>query len=256
MASLFFAAALGAIAGLLPVYLGLVPLLFMRRIPENWRSVLVSISLGILLFLFVEVTGEGIQLAGSPGLNSLLFVVGLAIGVFAPLSAARRGRVDAVAVFGQGGVAGEREKARLFTAYMIAVGIGMHNLGEGLAIGAAYSAGELALTSVLVVGFALHNGTEGFGIAAPVASLPLRIKEPLTMGFLAGFPTILGSMLGFVAYSHAIGSLFFSVAGGALLYVIVQLVRLAYLASRTERTFLGVVLGMILMYLTGLLLSI
>src|SRR5438094_5069648 len=83
----------------------------------------------------------------------------------------------------------------------------MHNLGEGLAIGAAYSAGELALTSVLVVGFALHNATEGFGMVAPVASLPLRIKQPLVMGFLAGFPTILGSMLGFVAYSQAIGSL-------------------------------------------------
>jgi len=255
LASLFFAAGLGAVAGLLPVYLGLVPLWFMRRIPESWRSLIVSISLGILLFLFVDVTGEGVRLAGSPGLNSLLFVVGLSLGVFAPLAAARRGRVDAVAIVDQEGVAGEREKARFFTAYMIAVGLGMHNLGEGLAIGAAYSAGELALTSVLVVGFALHNATEGFGIAAPVASLPLRIRQPLAMGFLAGFPTILGSMLGFVAYSQAIGSLFFSVAGGALLYVIFQLVRLAYVASRTERTFLGVVLGMILMYLTGILVS-
>ena len=255
MTSLLYAAGLGAVAGLLPVYLGLVPLWFMKRIPESWRGLIVSISLGILLFLFVEVTGEGVQLAGSPGLNSLLFVVGLAIGVFAPILAARRGRVDAVAILDQAGVAGKREKARFFTAYMIAVGIGMHNLGEGLAIGAAYSAGELALTSVLVVGFALHNGTEGFGIVAPVASLPLRIREPLAMGFLAGFPTILGSMIGFVAYSQAIGSLFFSVAGGALLYVIIQLVRLAYVASRTETTFLGVVLGMILMYLTGILVS-
>src|SRR5437667_11718970 len=75
------------------------------------------------------------------------------------------------------------------------------------------------------------------------------------MGFIAGFPTILGSMIGFVAYSQAIGSLFFSVGGGSLLYVIVQLVRLAYMASSAERAFLGVVLGMILMYLTGILVS-
>src|SRR3989442_1148165 len=127
-------AALGAIAGLLPVYLGLVPLWFMKRIPESWRSLIVSVSLGIILFLFVDVTGEGVRLAGSPGLNSLLFVVGLSLGVFAPLAAARRGRVDAVAIVDQEGVAGEREKARFFTAYMIAVGLWMHNLGDGLAI--------------------------------------------------------------------------------------------------------------------------
>src|SRR5207245_11121504 len=134
-----------------------------------WRSPTVRMSLAILLFLCFGVRGEGVRLAGSPGLNSLLFVVGLSRGVFAPLAAARRGRVDAVAIVDQEGVAGEREKARFFTAYMIAVGLGMHNLGEGLAIGAAYSAGELALPSVLVVGFALDNATDGFGIVAPVA---------------------------------------------------------------------------------------
>src|SRR5437879_8687320 len=89
----------------------------MRRIPESWRSLIVSISLGILLFLFVDVTGEGVRLAGSPGLNSLLFVVGLSLGVFAPLAAARRGRVEVVAIVDQTAVAGEREKARFFTAY-------------------------------------------------------------------------------------------------------------------------------------------
>src|SRR5207249_9833005 len=98
----------------------------------------------------VAVTGAGRRRGRSPGLNSLLCVLGLSVGVFAPLAAARRGRVDAVAIVDQEGVAGEREKARFFTAYMIAVGLGMHNLGEGLAIGAAYSAGEVALPSVLV----------------------------------------------------------------------------------------------------------
>lgn len=256
MASLAFAAFLGLISGLIPVYLGIIPLWFMRRISESWRSLVVSFSLGILLFLFADVTGQGLHLAGSLGLNSLLFILGLALGVFAPLLVARRRRIDANAMFNQGPSEAERNRARFFTAYMIALGIGMHNLGEGLAVGAAYSAGEFALTSVLVVGFALHNGTEGFGIGAPVASLPLGLKAPLTMGFLAGFPTILGSMIGFVAYSQSIGALFFSVAAGALLFVIIELVRLAYVASRTERTFLGIVLGMVLMYLTDILVSL
>jgi len=256
LASLAFAAFLGLISGMIPVYLGIIPLWFIRGISESWRSLVVSFSIGILLFLFADVTGQALQLAGPPGLNSILFVLGLALGVFAPLFAARRRRVDSSAIPDRGLSEAERKSARFFTAYMIALGIGLHNLGEGLAVGAAYSAGAFALTSVLVIGFALHNGTEGFGIGAPVSSLPLGLRAPLLMGFLAGFPTILGSMIGYVAYSQSIGALFFSVAAGALLYVIIELFRLANVASRIERIFLGIVLGIVLMYLTDILASL
>jgi len=255
LGSLAFAATLGLIAGLLPVYIGIVPLWFMKRVSESWRGLAVSVSLGILLFLFVDVTQEGLRLSGGTGLNSSLFVIGLVLGVFAPVFLARRRRIETGLLFNQSPNTDERSKARFFTAYMIAVGIGMHNLGEGLAIGAAYSAGQFALTSVLVLGFALHNGTEGFGIVAPVSSLPLGIRAPIGMGFIAGFPTIVGSAIGFVAYSESIGALFFSVAAGALLYVIVELMRIAYISSRPERTFFGIVVGILLMYLTGILVS-
>lgn len=136
---------------------------------------------------------------------------------------------------------------------MIAIGIGLHNFGEGLALGAAYAAGQLALTGVLILGFALHNGTEGMGIGGPIAGLPVRGREMLLMGLLAGFPTILGSVVGSLAYSPLLGVLLFTAAGGAILYVIVELGRFSY---SPRGTFLGVWAGILLMYFTQLLLSV
>ncbi|MCS4540098.1 MAG: ZIP family metal transporter [Thaumarchaeota archaeon] len=141
-----------------------------------------------------------------------------------------------------------RNRARFLTAYMISMGIGLHNFGEGLALGAASAAGQVSLTTVLVVGFALHNGTEGMGITGPISDIPLRVKDPLLMGFLAGFPTILGSVLGSLAYSELMGILFFSAASGALLYVIIELIRVSY---SPRSTFFGI----LLMYFTSLLVA-
>ena len=143
--------------------------------------------------------------------------------------------------------------SKLLTAYMMALGIGLHNFGEGLALGAAYGAGQFALTTALVVGFALHNGTEGLAIAGPVSDTPMRLRQPLAMGFIAGFPTILGSVLGSLAYSELLGVLFFSAAGGALLFVAVELLRLS---TSPRSMFAGLALGILLMYFTGLLLSV
>ena len=256
MSSLTFAILFGVVAGLFPVYIGLIPLWFLRRISEGWRGFLVSLSLGILLFLFVDVTGEGLNLANMQGANSLLFAVGLALGVFAPVYVSRKRRSEYIAIRERAGTAADRRRMGLFTAYMVAMGIGLHNLGEGLAIGAAYSADKVILTSVLVIGFALHNGTEGFGIAAPLSTLEMSLKDPLTLGAIAGFPTVIGSVIGFLAYSDQIGSLFFAVAAGALLYVIVELIRIANVYPKVETTFLGIVGGMLLMYVTSALLSV
>jgi len=136
---------------------------------------------------------------------------------------------------------------------MIAVGIGLHNFGEGLALGAAYAAGQVALTSVLLVGFALHNGTEGMGISGPITKVPIDTGEILVLGFLAGAPTIAGSIIGTIAYSTMVGALFFSAAGGALLYVIIELLKMS---KAPWSTFTGIAVGILLMYLTDLLVSI
>jgi ZIP family zinc transporter len=256
MFSLLYVLFLGIVAGLLPVYLGLVPLWFLRRISETWRGFLVSVSLGILLFLFADVTGESLTLAGPPGLSSPLFVVGITLGVFAPVYVARKRRLDYIITRERSGDNPDMKKLGFFTAYMLSVGIGMHNFGEGLAIGAAYSAGQFVLTSVLVVGFALHNGTEGFGIAAPISTVHLKLKDPLTLGLIAGFPTVIGSAVGYLAYSAYLGVFFFAVAAGALLYVIVELLRIANVYPRVETTFAGITFGMLLMFGTNLLLSL
>lgn len=247
MVDILYSAALGFIAGLVPVYLGLLPLPFFRRLSVSKRNLLISFSVGILLFLFVDVAGEAVRLSKATGYGSFLFAVGLVIGIGIPfLISSRRHRVSDES-------AATRGADRSLTAYIISVAIGLHNLGEGLALGAAYAAGQLALTSILVIGFALHNGTEGMAISGPVSGIPIRAREPILMGFLAGFPTVVGSIIGSIFYSDLAGALFFSTAAGALLYVVVELLRRA---QSPKSTFAGLLIGILLMYFTDLLLSI
>ncbi len=248
MADLAFSVLLGLIAGLIPVYLGLIPIPLFRRTSTSNRNLLISFSVGILLFLFVEVTGNATGLAKSVSWGPILFALGLVLGVGSPALVSHRRKLN----LSKNPPLTEAAKngAKMFTAYMISLGIGLHNLGEGLALGAAYAAGQLALTTILVIGFAIHNGTEGMGISGPVSDFPIRAKDPLLLGFLAGFPTILGSMIGFLAYSNQIGSFFFSAAAGALLYVIIELLKMSY---SSKNTFVGVTIGIVMMYVTGLL---
>ena len=247
MTDLIYSAVLGMVAGLIPVYLGLLPLPFFRRLSPPRRTLLVSLSVGILLFLFADVTGEAVALSGHTWYGALLFVVGLVIGVGVPFAvSSRRQRANDSSSDAKGEV-------KPLTAYIISLAIGLHNLGEGLAIGAAYAGGQLALTTVLVVGFALHNGTEGMAIAGPVSEIRFRIRDPLVMGFVAGFPTVLGSIVGATLYSELAGALFFSLAAGALLYVVIELTRRAQAPKSTP---VGIVLGILLMYFTDLLLTI
>ena len=249
MASLAFSILLGLIAGLIPVYLGLLPTPLFRRTSASTRNLLISFSVGVLLFLFVEVTGNATELAKPVSWGPILFAVGLILGVGSPALVSHRRRLS----ISKRPTLTETAKtgAKMFTAYMISLGIGLHNFGEGLALGAAYSAGQLALTTILVLGFAIHNGTEGMGISGPISDSPMRARDPLILGFVAGFPTVLGSLVGFVAYSPEIGSLFFSAAAGALLYVIIELLKMSY---SPKNTFVGVTIGILLMYVTGLLL--
>jgi ZIP family zinc transporter len=258
LADLVYAAFLGFVAGLVPVYIGLAPLWFFKRLSEAWRTLLVSFSSGILLFLLADVIHEAVGLSQGAGSSPVLFPVGLGLGLFGPfaLTEVRRRKMPDPSPSSLP-VATPRSDGttKLFTAQMIALGIGLHNLGEGLAIGAAYAAGVFSLTNLLVVGFALHNSTEGLGISAPMASLRTRVREPVLLGFLAGSPTILGSVMGSLAYSSALGTLFFSAAAGALLYVIVELVRVTSASLRRGSVLVGTVLGILVTYGTGLLIS-
>ncbi len=247
MVDILYAAFLGLVAGLVPVYLGLIPLPVFRRLSGFKRNLLLCFSTGILLFLFADVTGEGIDLSRNVAYGSMLFTAGLIAGAVIPfLVSSRRPSLAAspdLPTFA----------TRPLTAYLISFAIGLHNLGEGLALGAAYAAGQIGLTTILVVGFALHNGTEGIAISGPVSDISLRLREPVLMGFVAGFPTVVGSVIGSLFYSDWAGALFFSTAAGALLFVIVELLRRS---QPSKGTLVGLLLGILLMYFTDLLLSL
>jgi len=256
LTDVLYAGFLGLVAGLVPVYIGLAPLWIFKRLSVGWRTALVSFSAGILLFLFADVTHEGVELSRAAGSTPAIFALGLGLGLLGPVAIThiRRRKMAAQSQAPQSdALSTPIASAKLFTAQMIALGIGLHNFGEGLAIGAAYAAGVFGLTNLLVIGFALHNSTEGMGISGPIASTNTGARDPLLLGFLAGSPTILGSMIGSLAYSAALGTLFFSAAAGALLYVIVELVKVTSTPEPSKIVFVGIVIGILLMFATGLL---
>ena len=250
MVNILEAAFLGLISGLLPVYIGLLPISLLKRLSISTRSLLVNFSLGILLFLFADVTSEAIDLSKSTWQGSLLLTLGIALGLIIPgiISLRKTSGGNAISSDDK-----QKNEAGFFRSYLISFGIGLHNLGEGLALGAAYGSGQLSLTFLLPIGFALHNGTEGLAISGPILESKFSIKEPIAMGFIAGFPTIIGSMIGSVAYSDLFGALFFSLASGALLFVVLELARRSL---PSWRLYWGVLLGILVMFFTDLLLSL
>ncbi len=142
---------------------------------------------------------------------------------------------------------------------MVAIGIGLHNLGEGLAIGSSYAAGALALGAFLVVGFAIHNTTEGLAIVAPLASEEPGFGRLATLGLLAGAPAILGAWIGAAAFNPSVAALLFGVGVGAIVQVIWQLTPAmrddAGRALHTQAV-IGLLSGVAVLYLTGLLVSV
>ncbi len=249
---------LGVYVGVIPVFLGLLWLPFLRSMPQGWMDFWISLTIGLLAFLGIDTFRESFDiLARVPGfLNGLMLVALGAIGAFLALTGldriwTRRGARRA-------GGAGRG----LMLATMIAIGIGLHNLGEGLAIGAAYTLGEVALGSFLILGFTLHNTTEGLAILSPLVEEKVSLRELLLLGFLGGGPTVLGTWTGAFTYSDPLSLLFLGIGGGAIFQVIRVLVRAraAHGESPVEalampQNVAGLLAGFILMYLTGLLVA-
>jgi zinc transporter, ZIP family len=244
-----------AIYGLLGIYIGVIPVAVgllwfpaLMRASKHMLGFFLAFTVGLLAFLLVDTIAEGLELAGEAGATVN------AVGLFAS------GALAAIAVLTWIGAALDRRKASmgagLALAYLIAAGIGLHNLGEGLAVGAALAAGEIALGTFLVVGFALHNTTEGLAIVAPLGT---RSERPslwhfVALGAVAGVPTVLGAWLGGFAFSPVWGALAFGVAAGAIAQVIWAI---AKSMAKDQPDFrgsvaLGFVVGLAVMYVTGL----
>jgi zinc transporter, ZIP family len=140
---------------------------------------------------------------------------------------------------------------------LIAVGIGLHNFGEGLAIGASAAAGAIGLATVLVIGFALHNATEGFGIVAPLAAEGDRPswRFLLLMGLIGGGPTIIGTAVGRQFTSDAVSVIFLTLAAGSILYVVIQLLGVAFKSTRKDLIYYGVLLGLVAGFVTDMVVT-
>lgn len=246
-------ALLGIYVGVIPVALGMLFLPFVERVREHWVRVFMALTVGLLGFLAVDAYLEGTEIgeasAGAFGGVELLFI-GAALAFFALVALDRYLRGRRARVEGGGAPA-------FRIALLIAIGIGLHNLGEGLAIGAAYAIGELALGAFLVFGFALHNTTEGLAIVAPLA----KERRPSFMrlaalGLIAGAPAILGAFIGASIYNPELATLLIGFGIGAIVQVIVQVVpamRDGAGRALTPATIGGILAGVAVMYATGLL---
>jgi ZIP family zinc transporter len=281
---------LGFIAGV-TILLGL-PIGRLRRPVPGVRQFLNATTVGILIFLVWDVLGGAWEPIDSAlekvhdhtgGLAPVfgygaLFLGGLSAGLLSLLvyerATMRRPGASAAASststspstpgprFGPGAMAAdelavlEQQRRALSPArrlaLAIAAGIGLHNFGEGLAIGGSAARGEIALATLLVIGFALHNATEGFGIVAPLAADGDRPSWGflLLAGLVGGGPTLIGTAIGRQFTSDALSVAFLTLAAGSILYVVVQLIGVASKAGRRDLLYLGILAGLAAGFIT------
>jgi zinc transporter ZupT len=246
---------LGFYVGIIPVTLGMLWLPFVRRVGTRTLRVLIALTIGLLGFLAIDATLEGLDVAGSGAqafggpalvflgaLVSYLILTAVNSHVVARGASARAAGAPGAAI-----------------ALMVAIAIGLHNLGEGLAIGSAYAVGALALGAFLVIGFALHNTTEGLAIVAPVAAKPPSLARLALLGLIAGAPAIVGAWIGASAFNSSVASFLLGAGAGAIVQVIQQL-----LPSIRDRAGValqplsvgGILLGFAILYATSLLVNV
>jgi zinc transporter, ZIP family len=248
-------AVIGALVGIVPVALGLGWLPALRRARPEWLAALMALTAGLLTLLAFDAFAEALSLqaqlpAGFQGTG--LVLVGIAASYLGLTALSQR-----LSKRGRSSSGASLEGTVL--AVLIALGIGLHNLGEGLAIGSSIALGEVALGTFLIVGFMVHNLTEGLGIAAPIASTRITRTRLCVLALLAGAPAIAGAWIGGFLTSDLLGVLFFGLAVGAAVQVIVEVVR--YIARRAPaglrsgHVIVGYLTGIVVMYVTGLLVA-
>jgi ZIP family zinc transporter len=244
-------ALLGLYAGVIPVFIGLLWLPFVRSVGRRWTDFFLCLTIGLLIFLGVSALIESFETASlvPPAFQGNALVLLGTLGTLLVLTAIGRWRSST-----------RGERSPLYVAGLIALGIGLHNLGEGLAIGTSYASGEIALGTFLVVGFLLHNTTEGLGIVTPLAEERPRLRSLILLGALAGVPTILGAWLGGFTYSPSWTTLFLAIGAGAIAQVVYELWRM-FSRRASSRMYsplnaTGLFLGLLIMYATGLLVPV
>lgn len=240
---------IGLYVGVIPVFLGMVWMPALRRLGPRWMTFLMAITAGLLIFLGIDATSEGLELAADVG-NAFqgvaLFGIGLIVTVLLLDAVSRR----------QASITRSESDQRMSLAFMIAIGIGFHNLGEGLAIGASFSQGALGLGTFLVIGFIIQNLTEGLGIIIPVLKDRPSLRSLILLGLIGGAPAILGGVIGGLIYSKVLAVLFLGIGAGAVFEVVYEVAKLirkdAVKRPMPLTTFAGVTTGLLMLYVMGL----
>ena len=254
----FIFALIGFFVGIVPVGLGLMWFPLLKQLSSNGLRFILALTIGLLIFLLIDTVLEGLEVAATT--PEVFHAVPLIF--FA-------GMLSFLALIAVGGRRSVKDRStpagRFWIATVIAIGIGLHNLGEGMAIGSATALGEAALGSFLVIGFAIHNITEGVGIGAPMATDQPSLRRLIGLALLAGSPAILGVWIGGFSYVPLLAVVFLAIGAGAILQVIYEVGRLLIAGEADEEgTLLGAVswvniggftTGLAIMYATALLVA-
>jgi zinc transporter ZupT len=239
---------IGLYVGVIPIFLGIFWLPALRTLGKNWMTFLMAVTAGLLIFLGLDTLNEALEEAAElPATFQGIGLIGIgAVATYLLLE-----------LVGRSGSSDRSEASqRLSIAWKIALGIGIHNLGEGLAIGAAYNVGEIALGTFLVVGFIIQNITEGLGIIAPILRDRPTLGQLALLGILGGGPAIVGAWIGGYTPSPFLAVLFLAIGTGAIFQVAVEIAR--FIQKDTSReampitVFSGVLTGMLLLWVTGI----
>ncbi|WP_051441492.1 ZIP family metal transporter [Arthrobacter sp. H14] len=253
-------ALLGIYVGVIPIGLGLLWMPFVRRSSKAWIRALLAFTVGLLAYLTIDATLEGIELvrdnASYGGPLVVLLGAVTAYLVLEGIEGWAHQRTTTHPATQPANMANPAQLSPQMLSLLIAVGIGLHNLGEGLAIGSAYAVGSLALGASLVIGFAIHNTTEGLAIVTPLASQRPPLTRLATLGLIAGAPAILGALIGATVYQPTLAAFLLGIGAGALGQVAIKL--LPMLQDHTGRTLTalttgGIITGLAFMFTTGLL---
>jgi zinc transporter ZupT len=238
---------IGLYVGVIPIFLGILWFPALRQLGRRTMTFLMAATAGLLIFLGLDTIAEALEVAAE--VPTAFQGIG-AVSTFLLLDAISKRQTD---------ITGNETERRLAIAFMIAVGIGLHNLGEGLAIGAAYNVGEIALGTFLVVGFIIQNITEGLGIIAPVLRDRPSIGKLALMGLIGGAPAILGAWIGGYTPSPFLAVLFLAVGTGAIFEVVYEIAKLIQKDTAREAmpmtVFSGVLIGMLVLWVTGLMIK-
>ena len=246
-----FFAIIGTYVGIIPVMIGLLWLPFIKRIGKNKYNFFLALTVGLLIFLGIDAMLEGFEISKenfSTNFNGELLIITITLLSFLGLYYSAEKLTSRTSL--------TASSKPLAIGLMIAIGIGLHNLGEGLAIGAAIGLGQVALSTFLIVGFALHNTTEGIAIASPLAKTKSPISKIIILGLIAGSPAILGTWIGGFFYSPYTAIVFLSIGAGAIFQVALVILKWLYQSEQKlvqASIVSGVGVGMLIMYLTSIL---